>query len=625
MKRALTALSAFLILVIVCVIGRMAFYFIHYSLIASGGDDPLFPMLWNGVRLDFCVAGYASIVPFVLLIISTWWRRRRVVTTWHWYFRFVAFAISLAYVANIALYPYWGFPLDNTPLFYIMSSPGDALASISLWQIIVAILVVAASSWCIYFAIEKTARPIDTMLERSGYRIPTTALLVVGTALLILPIRGSITVAPNNVGAVYFSNNMRLNHAAVNPVFSFMVSVIHDEDFSKKYRYLDDAEAASLFAEMIYTEQRDVNNGDSCSLSQLFSPAFVKGVEQKKGLKVVMVILESFSKSIMEEGGNLHGIVPNLEKIASEGLYFSRFYANSFRTDRGLVSILSGYPAQPTMSMMKYPRKTNGIYSISHSLQKAGFATQYIYGGDANFTNMRSYLKATGFESVISEDDYPAYQSTGKWGVDDEYLFTRALTEIERYASEGCSFHVVQTSSSHEPFDVPYSAMQDKVLNAFNYTDKHLGNFVASLKKSEDWDRTLLVIVPDHLGCYPEEIDNFKLSRYEIPLVFTGGAVQKPRVIDTIGSQQDIAATLLTLLGVSHKEFLFSKDLFDSRAPHFAFFTVPDAMGMVTQENSIIFDNTSQKTVLDEGEQPGSNLKRVKAYLQKLYDDIAAR
>ena len=62
------------------------------------------------------------------------------------------------------------------------------------------------------------------------------------------------------------------------------------------------------------------------------------------------------------------------------------------RTDRGLVAILSGYPAQPTTSIMKYPRKTENLPSIPRSLKANGYNLQYYYGGDANFTNMRSRI-----------------------------------------------------------------------------------------------------------------------------------------------------------------------------------------------------------------------------------------
>jgi phosphoglycerol transferase MdoB-like AlkP superfamily enzyme len=134
-----------------------------------------------------------------------------------------------------------------------------------------------------------------------------------------------------------------------------------------------------------------------------------------------------------------------------------------------------------------------------------------------------------------------------------------------------------------------------------------------------------VVLVPDHLGAYPEDISNFVLDRYRIPLILSGGAVAAHRRISVIGSQQDIAATLLGQMRLPHSEFLFSKDMMSKNAPHFAFFTVPDAFGLATKDNALIYDNQSGKVMLDLGDAKGKNLKPGKAYLQKLYDDISHR
>lgn len=122
---------------------------------------------------------------------------------------------------------------------------------------------------------------------------------------------------------------------------------------------------------------------------------------------VLFVILESFSSRLMTALGGEPNIAVHLDSLSKEGVLFTNFYANSFRTDRGLVAILSGYPAQPTTSIMKYPRKTQSIPAIAGSLRKAGYGTKYYYGGDADFTNMRSYLMSSGFEDIVSDQDFP--------------------------------------------------------------------------------------------------------------------------------------------------------------------------------------------------------------------------
>ena len=95
------------------------------------------------------------------------------------------------------------------------------------------------------------------------------------------------------------------------------------------------------------------------------------------------------------------------------------------------------------------------------------------------------------------------------------------------------------------------------------------------------------------------------------------------RRIDVYGSQQDLAATLLAQLGVSHGEFTFSKDMLHPSSPHFAYFTFPDAFGRLTDSTQVIFDNQAGRPVICEGPDAELDLQKGKAYLQKLYDDIA--
>ena len=124
-------------------------------------------------------------------------------------------------------------------------------------------------------------------------------------------------------------------------------------------------------------------------------------------------------------------VAVQMDSLAKEGVLFTNFYANSFRTDRGLVAILSGYPAQPTTSIMKYPRKTQNLPAIAGSLRDAGYRTKYYYGGDADFTNMRSYLMSSGFENIISDQDFPVSERLSKWGAHDHLVFNRLLEDMK--------------------------------------------------------------------------------------------------------------------------------------------------------------------------------------------------
>lgn len=629
--RLIGFIKTYCLFVCIFVLQKPLFILFYKSLYPDASCADWFNVIWHGLPLDLSLAGYLTAIPGFLFITSVWTLSKSLHRIWCGYFLFISVLISIIFTVDLGLYEYWGFRLDATPLFYFFSSPKDAVASVSIWMVlggIVAMAVYAVVLYAVFYGI-LLQKKLLLRMKLPYRRLKVSGILLLMTGLLFIPIRGGFTVSTMNVGKVYFSAEQRLNHAAINPAFSLMESLAKQKDFSKQYRFMEAAEADRLFKDMLepaggggQTEETDSVLQPADSLHTLFNT---------QRPDVLFVILESFSSRLMTALGGEPNIAVHLDSLSKEGVLFTNFYANSFRTDRGLVAILSGYPAQPTTSIMKYPRKTQSIPAIAGSLRKAGYGTKYYYGGDADFTNMRSYLMSSGFEDIVSDQDFPVTERLSKWGAHDHLVFNRLLEDLKAEAAEGTAeektphFRVLQTSSSHEPFEVPFRRLENDRLNAFAYTDSCAGDFVRQFRELPQWKNTVIVFVPDHLGAYPEHIDNLSVERYRIPLLMVGGAVREPRRIDVYGSQHDIAATLLAQLALPHDEFVFSKDMLNPASSHFAFFTVPDAFGMVTADNQVIFNCQAGTVVVDEGTAKGKNLPLGKAYLQKLYDDIAKR
>lgn len=629
--RLIGFIKTYCLFVCIFVLQKPLFMLFYKSLYPDASCADWFSVIWHGLPLDLSLAGYLTAIPGFLFITSVWTLSKSLHRIWCGYFLFISVLISIIFTVDLGLYEYWGFRLDATPLFYFFSSPKDAVASVSIWMVlggIVAMAVYAVVLYAVFYGI-LLQKKLLLRMKLPYRRLKVSGILLLMTGLLFIPIRGGFTVSTMNVGKVYFSAEQRLNHAAINPAFSLMESLAKQKDFSKQYRFMEAAEADRLFKDMLepagtggQTEETDSVLQPADSLHTLFNT---------QRPDVLFVILESFSSRLMTALGGEPNIAVHLDSLSKEGVLFTNFYANSFRTDRGLVAILSGYPAQPTTSIMKYPRKTQSIPAIAGSLRKAGYGTKYYYGGDADFTNMRSYLMSSGFEDIVSDQDFPVTERLSKWGAHDHLVFNRLLEDLKAEAAEGTAeektphFRVLQTSSSHEPFEVPFRRLENDRLNAFAYTDSCAGDFVRQFRELPQWKNTVIVFVPDHLGAYPEHIDNLSVERYRIPLLMVGGAVREPRRIDVYGSQHDIAATLLAQLALPHDEFVFSKDMLNPASSHFAFFTVPDAFGMVTADNQVIFNCQAGTVVVDEGTAKGKNLPLGKAYLQKLYDDIAKR
>ena len=625
-ERIIGFVKTYVLFVLLFMLQKPLFMLFHSGMFTDVGAGSWLAVMGHGLPLDFSLAGYLSAIPGLLYLLTAWtlapWLRR----VWCGYFVLVSVLMSLMFVVDVVLYPYWGFRLDATPLFYFFSSPKDTLASAGIWMMLGGFLAIVAYAAVLYalFYVVLLRRSLFKRFKLPYRRLRMSLVMLVLTAVLFIPIRGGFTVATMNTGQVYFSSNQRLNHAAINPIFSLMESLSKQKDFAAQYRFMEEEVADSLFRSMLDPAVRDTL---TASATPMWQPDSTSTLFTNRRPHVLLLILESFSSRLMGSLGGFSNVAVQLDSLAGQGVLFTRFYANSFRTDRGLVSILSGYPAQPTTSLMKYPRKSQTLPAIARTLRQAGYRTSYYYGGDANFTNMRSYLMSSGFGTIVSDEDFPVSQRLSKWGVHDHLVFDRLLEDLQAEADAGAdtvpSYRVLQTSSSHEPFEVPYRRLQNAPLNAFAYTDSCVGDFIRRFSQLPQWKNTVVVMVPDHLGGYPEVLDNFVLDRYQIPLLMVGGAISTHRRIEAIGSQQDIAATLLAQLGLQHSDFTFSKNLMDTLAPHFAFFTVPDAVGLVTDSGSVIYDCQSASIPWKEG--ADSHLQRAQAYLQKLYDDIAKR
>ena len=621
MKERLIGLIKTYILFVCIFILQKPLFILYYSSLYAGTSwtDP-FKVIWNGLPLDLSLAGYLTAIPGLLFIASAWTLSKALRRIWNGYYFFIAILLAVIFIVDIGLYEYWGFRLDATPLFYFFSSPKDALASISIWQVLGGIVAMILYASLLYALLLWIQKGIWKRLKLPYRRLSVSGVMLLLTGLLFIPIRGGFTVSTMNTGKVYFSSNQRLNHAAINPAFSLMESLSKQKDFGKQYRFMEAAQADELIKNLV-----DPSVLDSTAVVPDTLRTTLFKTERPN---VIFVILESFSSRLMTTLGGEPDIAVQMDSLAKEGVLFTNFYANSFRTDRGLVAILSGYPAQPTTSIMKYPRKTQNLPAIAGSLRDAGYRTKYYYGGDADFTNMRSYLMSSGFENIISDQDFPVSERLSKWGANDDVTFRHLYEDIKNRDNQAPWLSTFLTLSSHEPFEVPYHRLDEMGLypNSVAFTDSCIGNFIDKLKELPVWKNTLVIFVSDHGYPYPKDVVNYEPRRYHIPMLWIGGAVKEPVVIDKLANQTDLAATLLNQLGIDHGTFTFSRNILNPNYPEYAFYTYSNGFGFIDSTGISVYDNEGNKPLI-KAPRKGSDLRlrKGKALLQTLYDDLGNR
>lgn len=607
-KRVLFLFACFVTFILVFALQKPVFMLYNH---ASGGGlsiSDYLQVMVHGLQLDATVAGYLTVIPLLLTLLSVWIPGRYITFILKGYFFIVACIISLIFVVDIALYPYWGFRLDATPLFYLQS-PSDALASAPASTLILQTLVFVVYTYGIFWALKRFVLPL--LPEQYVKKMFSSSVLVILLGgILFVPIRGGVTTSTANVGMVYFSKNQFLNHSAINPCFSFLASLSKQQDFAAQYNYFSESQRSNIFKKLTNQPQGD-------SIPELLTT---------KNPNIILILMESFSANAIEVLGGEAGITPNINRLSKEGILFSNMYANSFRTDRGIVAVLNGYLAQPTTSIMKYPAKSQTLPSIAKSLQKKGYISDMLYGGDINFTNMQSYFFSSGYSKVTADRDFPLKSRLSKWGANDDITFAHLYQSMTDNSRKEPFFSTFLTLSSHEPFEVPYNRLKDPYLNSVAFTDSCLGDFIDKLKKLPLWNNTLIILVSDHGFKYPASIKEYDPKRYHIPMLWLGGAIKEPRVISNYGNQTDLAATLLYQLNLQHKEFTFSNNMVDSLQPAYAFYSYNNGFGFIDTTGVSAYDCESNKPLIIHPEAGNEiRLNNGKALLQTLYDDLGSR
>ncbi len=584
-----------------------------FMLYASGQKGTLslrdyVDVMYHALPVDLSCAAYFLIIPLLLIIVSIWWNNFPLRAIMRFYNIVLAIALALAFVSDAALYPFWGFKLDSSVFFYL-KSPQEAMASVSVWFVLVAVLLISLLVWLITKLLNNTyCKP--NMVKRV---FPVTLLFVLLMAPLFLSMRGGLKESTMNIGKVYYSTNQFLNHSAVNPVFSVLSSISKSDDYSQQYNYFDEHERELLFNGLYST-----TGSDTPKLLNTERP------------NVLIILMEGFGGDFLSSISGLQDVAPNLDSLAAQGVFFSNCYAGSFRTDRGIVCALNGHPGLPSESIMKMPNKSRNLPSLAKKFVEMGYSTDFFYGGDINFTNMQSYLWSNGYQSITADTDFSVTErQTNAWGVNDDITFSALLEKLKN--REDSLWHTTfLTLSSHEPFKVPSNRFEDDICNSFAYTDSCIGAFVDSLKQTALWENTLLVLMPDHGFCYPRTGFKSAPHAHHIPVIWTGGAVKQPAKIDKLMNQTDVAATLLAQMKIDFSDFLFSRNVLSEQYnDQFAFYTFVDGFCYIDSTGATLYDNAAGKVQENMGngtaEQNLNRENRGKAILQTLYDDLDAR
>jgi phosphoglycerol transferase MdoB-like AlkP superfamily enzyme len=614
LKSLLFFLRFFLFWLLFFFIDRLIFILIYHQKVATISLKDIAATFYHAIPLDLSMAAYIAVIPLLSYIF--WLLNGRKVVELKWisiYNLVLIFICSLLSVVNFNIYREWGSKVNAKAMSFAFSSPKEAMASSASsplgLSISLLILLLASGFFLQRFVV---SRKLNFSASPIWLRAIMCLLLLAGNFLLI---RGGLGGSPITQSMAYFSKDQLLNNAAVNTEWNLISSVLAAKmTKSNPYLYLDKEQAAKNVKDL-YTPAKDT------TISIL----------KTKRPNVVLVIIESFTADLTKTLGNEDGITPHFDTLINKGVLFTKIYSPGSRTDKGLIATLAGFPTLGTGSIVKWPEKMQKIPAISRSLFKAGYKTSFFYGGESEFDNYKAFILSHDYQKLTDKNNFEGNDMKSRWGKFDEVVFARQLSDLNKEKQP--FFSTLLTLTNHEPYELPGTPKFGRADNVANfkstayYTDSCINAFLINAKKQAWYKNTLFVFVADHGHLLPK--NSFEISmpqRYHIPLLFYGDVIKdefKGHKFNNVGSQTDVAATLLAQLDLPAKQFVWSKNLLNPYSKSFAFFSWDNGMGFLDNHQCVTFDNVGKMILYNSDEKNVSQttkmLDHAKAYLQTVY------
>lgn len=569
----------------------------------------------SALRLDMATISALLIVPFLVWLVHEFTGAKKLIRVIHVVNCIIAVLVVGLLTGELELVREWGTKVNFRALTYL-AYPKEALASASAAPLLLLVVILVVFSLGALLLYRRLLRNVELQsVNRWPLRI---AILLLVPPLFFLGVRGGWQQIGINTSSAYFSSNRMNNMIAVNPVWSLVESVYAARSTGKNpYAFFPADQARSESQKLFKT-------------GGTHAPLFT----QKKP-NVVLLILESWTADVVPSLGGEVGVAPNFEKLISQGLLYTKFYSSGARSQQGLVAVLSAFPAMS--SAIHDPRRMQSLPCLAEEMERLGYSTSFLYGGDLNFANFRAYMTFCGFDSLTGVEDFPKAVTADKWGAHDEFVLGRQI-ELLSKAKEPF-FSTLFTLSSHEPFKVPMEtpfkgqSLADRFRGSIYYSDHSLGKYFERVKNEPWYKNTVFILVADHGHRLPREKLDATPERYHIPLLIVGEPLRaelRGIKISKIGSQVDIVATLLAELGLSSEAFRWSKDLRAEPGASFAYYSFEDGFGLIQDAETVVYDDRTERWMVMNtrgtfaAQRSGDRTDAVKpgqAMMQTIYQD----
>ena len=248
-----------------------------------------------------------------------------------------------------------------------------------------------------------------------------------------------------------------------------------------------------------------------------------------KGRNVIAIHAESIQNFTLHTTFNGEEVTPNLNRLASEGLYFSNFYAQESvgtSSDSEFTFLTSLMPASSGTVAVSYWDRD---YSTSLKyLKEMGYYNFSMHANNGTFWNRNMIHPKYGYDKFFYyTKDYEIDEVMGM-GLSDKSFFRQSVPKIKEISENNQNFygtmimltnHTPFSAASEVDFDVDYkyekineeTGEKETVSAPFlegttlgdyfktvHYADSAIGQFIDDLDDAGLLDNTVIVIYGDH-------------------------------------------------------------------------------------------------------------------------------
>ena len=593
-------------------INRVIFFIFYFKSFKNIKLLEVLQIIPNSIPLDLSFISYVATVIFLLILLGfllSFFKIEQFINkTVNFFLVSMILFTNFVSAGEICLYKEWETKLNYTALSHL-KQPSEVFLTASnidylifSFYILVSIIVIRFYFYNIKIHFKFQKNTFKSILKKIVF-----APLILGVFFYF--IRGGLQSIPINISDAYFSKNIIVNDLTVNSNWNIIQSYFKSSrsingNPYKKYSKKD----YDLFVENY------VNDSTSKVL-----PIKILKDEQPN---IVFILLESWSADIIESLGGLKSITPNFNKLEEQGLLFSNFYSNGWKSEQAVSSIFSSFPVFPYISIIKETDKARKLPSINKSLKN--YNSSFIFGGQLSYGNIKGFLLNQKFDLVLDIDDFD--YPRGRLGIHDEFMFDEFHLHLNKMKEP--FFSTLFTLSSHSPYDFPFkhkfsfNSRHDPYVNSIAYTDSCLGVFFNKIKNEKWYDNTLFIIVSDHSHSTPINRRVAQKERFKIPMLWYGNVLHdkyKGVSNEILSSHIDITPTLLSQLNYKDDSKYFGNDIFKLNKKYVPYSFVR-GYGMINDFSSYAFSITYDKPFEIDIKKDSNIIRNTELFMQYSFD-----